>query len=127
MIFPKTDKKCMQILTNFSLVNVFLTDINDFAEFNKVYAKHFNTHKPARSCVAVKSLPLGVDVSITETIDKVKPSTNLQNRLKLKLLLLKTKPCESVFSISGKCNAYDHKIQKFFIESLHIVDITCKE
>ncbi|ODQ61902.1 hypothetical protein WICANDRAFT_82069 [Wickerhamomyces anomalus NRRL Y-366-8] len=45
-------------------INVFLTDINDFAEFNKVYAKHFNTHKPARSCVAVKSLPLGVDVEI---------------------------------------------------------------
>jgi hypothetical protein len=49
-------------LTNKHTVNVFLTDMNDFAEFNKVYASHFNTHKPARSCVAVKSLPLGVDV-----------------------------------------------------------------
>lgn len=31
-----------------------------FGEFNKVYAKYFSEHKPARSCVAVKELPLGV-------------------------------------------------------------------
>ena len=36
----------------------FLTDMNDFAAFNEVYAKYF-TGKPARSCVAVKSLPKG--------------------------------------------------------------------
>lgn len=41
--------------------NIFLTDMNaQFAEFNSVYAKYFNEHKPARSCVAVKELPLGV-------------------------------------------------------------------
>lgn len=40
---------------------VFLTDMKtQFPEFNKVYAKYFNEHKPARSCVAVKELPLGV-------------------------------------------------------------------
>lgn len=37
----------------------FLTDMNDFAAFNGVYAKYF-TGKPARSCVAVKTLPKGV-------------------------------------------------------------------
>ena len=36
----------------------FLTDINDFAAFNEVYAKYF-TEKPARSCVGVQSLPKG--------------------------------------------------------------------
>ena len=36
----------------------FLTDINDFAAFNAVYARYF-TEKPARSCVGVKSLPKG--------------------------------------------------------------------
>ena len=36
----------------------FLADIKDFAAFNGVYAKYF-TSKPARSCVAVKDLPLG--------------------------------------------------------------------
>ena len=36
----------------------FLADMNDFAAFNKVYEKYF-TSKPARSCVAVKTLPAG--------------------------------------------------------------------
>ncbi|EDO15877.1 hypothetical protein Kpol_1009p25 [Vanderwaltozyma polyspora DSM 70294] len=39
-------------------VNVFLTDMNHFQEFNVVYAKYFSEHKPARSCVAVAALPL---------------------------------------------------------------------
>ena len=37
----------------------FLADMNDFAAFNEVYGKNF-TSKPARSCVAVKTLPKGV-------------------------------------------------------------------
>lgn len=41
----------------------FLADIADFAAFNEVYAKYF-TEKPARSCVAVKSLPKGALVEV---------------------------------------------------------------
>jgi 2-iminobutanoate/2-iminopropanoate deaminase len=37
----------------------FLSDMNDFAAFNAVYAEYF-TSKPARSCVAVKTLPKNV-------------------------------------------------------------------
>lgn len=37
----------------------FLSDMADFAAFNEVYAKYF-TSKPARSCVAVKTLPKNV-------------------------------------------------------------------
>lgn len=37
----------------------FLADMGDFAAFNEVYAKYFIS-KPARSCVAVKTLPKGV-------------------------------------------------------------------
>lgn len=37
----------------------FLADMKDFAEFNEIYAKYF-TSKPARSCVAVRTLPKGV-------------------------------------------------------------------
>lgn len=37
----------------------FLADINDFGAFNEVYGKYF-TSKPARSCVAVKSIPKGL-------------------------------------------------------------------
>ncbi|KAJ5225100.1 hypothetical protein N7468_006325 [Penicillium chermesinum] len=44
-------------------VNVFLTDMANFAEMNATYEKFF-THKPARSCVAVHQLPKGVPVEI---------------------------------------------------------------
>ena len=37
----------------------FLADMNDFALFNEIYGKYF-TSKPARSCVAVKTLPKNV-------------------------------------------------------------------
>lgn len=37
----------------------FLADMGDFGAFNEIYAKYF-TSKPARSCVAVKSLPKNV-------------------------------------------------------------------
>lgn len=41
----------------------FLADMNDFSAFNAVYAKYFTT-KPARSCVAVKTLPKNVLVEV---------------------------------------------------------------
>ncbi|KAH8431184.1 uncharacterized protein LDX57_008843 [Aspergillus melleus] len=44
-------------------VNVFLTDMANFAEMNATYEKFF-AHKPARSCVAVAQLPKGVPVEI---------------------------------------------------------------
>lgn len=37
----------------------FLADMGDFATFNEIYAQYF-TEKPARSCVAVKTLPKNV-------------------------------------------------------------------
>ena len=37
----------------------FLADMNDFAAFNEIYAQYF-TMRPARSCVAVKTLPKNV-------------------------------------------------------------------
>lgn len=37
----------------------FLADMNDFEKFNAIYEKFF-TEKPARSCVAVRTLPKGV-------------------------------------------------------------------
>lgn len=42
---------------------IFLTDMRDFAEMNAEYEKWIK-HKPARSCVAVKQLPKGVDIEI---------------------------------------------------------------
>lgn len=48
----------------------FLADMNDFAAFNAVYGKYF-TSKPARSCVAVKTLPKNVLVEV-EAIAEIK-------------------------------------------------------
>jgi 2-iminobutanoate/2-iminopropanoate deaminase len=47
----------------------FLTDINDFAVFNTVYARYF-TEKPARSCVGIQSLPKGAicEVEVIATV-----------------------------------------------------------
>lgn len=43
---------------------VFITDINDFAAVNEVYASYFAEPYPTRSCVAVKDLPKGVKLEI---------------------------------------------------------------
>ena len=48
----------------------FLYDMNDFAIFNEIYGKYF-TGKPARSCVAVKTLPKNVLCEV-EIIAEVK-------------------------------------------------------
>ena len=44
---------------NVAKTTCFLADMADFAAFNEVYAKYF-VNKPARSCVAVKTLPKNV-------------------------------------------------------------------
>lgn len=43
---------------------VFLTDMNDFAAVNEVYADYFNDAPPARSCVTVAALPKGARIEI---------------------------------------------------------------
>ena len=45
-------------LTHVVKTTCFLADMADFTAFNEVYARHF-TGRPARSCVAVKTLPAG--------------------------------------------------------------------
>ncbi len=43
---------------------VFMADMNDFADMNAVYAEFFSAPYPARSAVAVKTLPKGALVEI---------------------------------------------------------------
>ncbi|KAI1847344.1 hypothetical protein JX266_006569 [Neoarthrinium moseri] len=78
-LIPTTDVKEMtkQCLENLKAVlaeagssldkivktTVFLVDMDHFAQVNEVYAQYI-THKPARSCVAVKTLPKGATVEI---------------------------------------------------------------
>lgn len=52
--------------TDFSKVvktTCFLADMGDFAKFNAIYSEYF-TSKPARSCVAVKTLPANFLVEV---------------------------------------------------------------
>ena len=51
-------------LNNVVKTTVFLADMNDFAEMNSVYAEFFIEPYPARSAVAVKTLPKGALVEI---------------------------------------------------------------
>lgn len=47
----------------------YLSDMNNFAVFNDIYGKYFTT-KPARSCVAVKTLPKNVLVEVDVIAEK---------------------------------------------------------
>ena len=51
-------------LSNVVKTTVFLADMNDFADMNAVYAEFFTKPYPARSAVAVKTLPKGALVEI---------------------------------------------------------------
>lgn len=43
---------------------VFLTDLNDFATVNGIYAQYFPAPYPARSCVQVAALPKGAKIEV---------------------------------------------------------------
>jgi len=51
-------------LSNVVKTTVFLADMSDFAAMNEVYAQFFSAPYPARSAVAVKTLPKGALVEI---------------------------------------------------------------
>lgn len=50
--------------SNVVKTTIFLTNMNDFAAVNAVYARYFGESKPARSTVAVAALPRGCAVEI---------------------------------------------------------------
>ena len=58
-------------MSNVVKTTVFMADMNDFADTNSVYAEFFTEPYPARSAVAVKTLPKGALVEI-EVIAEVK-------------------------------------------------------
>lgn len=55
---------CGSALTKVISVDVFLTDMNDFAKVNEVYSEFFANHKPARAATEVSGLPKGGLVEI---------------------------------------------------------------
>lgn len=51
-------------LYHVAAVDVFLANMDDFAQFNGIYETFFKNHKPARAVVAVKTLPKNALVEI---------------------------------------------------------------
>ena len=45
-------------------VSIFLVDMEDFQQVNEIYASFFTHHRPARACVAVRTLPKNAKVEI---------------------------------------------------------------
>lgn len=45
-------------------VNVYLTDLARFGEFNEIYGRCFGGHRPARAVVQVSALPRGAQVEV---------------------------------------------------------------
>ena len=45
-------------------MTAYLTDMDDFAEFNAVYAQYFSDEPPARATVGVAALPKGARVEV---------------------------------------------------------------
>jgi len=78
IVSDKIEKQTKQVLENLTAVleeagssldkvvktTIFLSNMDDFKIVNEVYSSYFNKHKPARSTVAVKTLPLNVKVEI---------------------------------------------------------------
>lgn len=78
MVNGDVKEQCIQVLANLQAVleaagssldkviktTIFLDDMDDFAAVNELYAQSFGNHKPARSTVAVKTLPKNALVEI---------------------------------------------------------------
>ena len=78
MINGDVSAQCVQVISNLKAVleaagssfdkviktTIFLADMDDFAAVNDIYGEAFGDHKPARSTVAVKTLPKNALVEI---------------------------------------------------------------
>lgn len=81
MVDGDVSAQCIQVVSNLKAVleaagssfdkviktTIFLADMDDFTAVNAIYADAFGDHKPARSTVAVKTLPKNALVEIDAT------------------------------------------------------------
>ncbi|UPL00825.1 hypothetical protein LCI18_011759 [Fusarium solani-melongenae] len=58
-------------------VNIFLSDLKYYTKMNEVYQNYWGEIKPARTCVAVKTLPLNADIEIKCVGVVTKPKSKL--------------------------------------------------
>lgn len=62
---------CNLSLQDVVKTTVFLADMDDFAEVNEEYLKHFDHPRPARSTIAVKELPRVANVTVKVEIEAI--------------------------------------------------------
>ncbi len=57
--------------SNVAKTTVYLKNMSDFATVNAIYAEYFSEHSPARSCVAVSSLPKEalIEIEVIASVD----------------------------------------------------------
>ncbi|QGI67428.1 hypothetical protein CEK26_011379 [Fusarium fujikuroi] len=58
-------------------VNIYLSDMKYYAKMNEVYAEYWGDVKPARTCVAVKGLPMNANIEIKCVGVVTKPKSKL--------------------------------------------------
>ncbi|CEI70262.1 unnamed protein product [Fusarium venenatum] len=58
-------------------VNIYLSDMKYYAKMNEVYSEYWGDLKPARTCVAVKSLPMNANIEIKCVGIVTKPKSKL--------------------------------------------------
>ncbi len=51
-------------MSDVTKTTVFVTDMDDYAEMNRIYIEVFGDHRPARSAVAVAALPIGARIEV---------------------------------------------------------------
>ena len=51
-------------MENVLKVTVYLDDMDNFAEFNRIYAEYFPSNPPARTCIQAGKLPAGIKVEV---------------------------------------------------------------
>ena len=63
--WPSANERALNIsMTAVIRTTIYLADMDDFQSVNAIYARHLGDHRPARSTVAVKGLPLGARIEI---------------------------------------------------------------
>lgn len=61
-------------INNMVKVNIFMTDLSNFATVNEIMSKYFSQPYPARAAIGVSQLPKGVDIEIDGIVEL--PNTN---------------------------------------------------
>ena len=62
--WPACSRRRGASLHDVAKTTVFVTDMADYGEMNRIYIEVFGDHRPARSAVAVAALPLGARIEV---------------------------------------------------------------